>query len=32
MNGLQDNCYQVIKVFNNNVLLVHESKRRKNSF
>ncbi|EDU36007.1 transcription antiterminator BglG [Clostridium sporogenes] len=29
MNGLQDNCYQVIKVFNNNVLLVHESKEEK---
>ncbi len=29
MNDLQDNCYQVIKVFNNNVLLVHESKEEK---
>ncbi len=29
MNNLQDNCYQVIKVFNNNVLLVHENKEEK---
>lgn len=29
MNNLQDNCYQVIKVFNNNVLLVYENEEEK---